>query len=267
MDPDDLIKRDGAAAMERVLGGVRSLLDTLWEHERDLLPLDTPEAKAGLKARLKDQCDTIADPDIRALYWRELSERYSAFAFPKREQAEWRGGKQEWRGGRGAPPPRQSSPEDKNRLRRAAGGGARDALAAAILAGLIRHPQEIRRHADMLARAPGLDRRFDLLIDLAEGGDLDSARIATIFAEHGFSLPSPAEFANMPWPFVSDGADPLLAADALAAAIAKLVEEPAIDAAIAAATERFDMDEQQRLLARKRDIGERLRELTARARA
>ena len=267
MDPDDLLKRDGAAAMERVLSEASSLLDTLWQHERDLLPLTTPEAKAGLKARLKDHADTIADPEIRALYWRELQERYSAFAFPKREQQEWQPARKEWNKGDRKPPQQRSSPENQSRLRHASTGGARDALSAAVIAGLIRHPQEIRRHADALARAPGLDPRFDALLDLAESGAaLESEALATIFAERGFAVPSPGEFSHMPWPFVSDGADRAAAVEALAAAIAMLVEEPAIDAAIEDATGRFDLDEQQRLLARKRELAERLRLVTSRDR-
>ncbi len=56
MDPDDLIKRDGSAAMARALGEGRSLLDTVWEHERNAAPLETPEDKAGLKARSAGAC-------------------------------------------------------------------------------------------------------------------------------------------------------------------------------------------------------------------
>jgi DNA primase len=120
----------------------------------------------------------------------------------------------------------------------------------------------------MIARAPGLDPRFDALIDIGESGAaLESSQVATIFAERGLDVPSTSDFSNMPWPFVSQGADPALAVDALAAAVAKLLEEPAIDAAIEQATERFDVAEQKRLRERKRDIGERLRELTTRARA
>ena len=66
----------------------------------------------------------------------------------------------------------------------------------------------------------------------------------------------------MPWPFLQDEADPAKARDALAAAVAMLTEEPALDAAIAAATERFDMDEQARLRARKASLAEQLREIS-----
>lgn len=268
MDPDDVVKRDGAAAMERLLSGAASLLDTLWEHERDALPLATPEAKAGLKARLKDHVDTIADPEIRALYWRELQERYSAFAFPKREPREWQGGgKSEWRpgaraGGRPPPPPRPS-PAMAQRLNRSAQGGAREALAVAVIAGLMRYPGQIARHADALVRTPGLDPRFDLLLDASEAGArLENETIATIFESTGLTAPTPADYARIPWPFLRDGADASKACEALAAAVAMLTEEPALDAAIAAATERFDLEEQARLRQRKLFLAERLREVS-----
>ena len=268
LDPDDLLKREGPQAMERILGEAGSLLDMLWTHESQAAPLETPEDKAGLKARLLAHVETIGDPDIKALYRRELLERFSAFAFPKREQQPWQPGKSEWRGAGRTPQPRRSSPEDKQRLRHAAGDGARAALSAAVIAGFIRHPLLIARHADMLARSSGLDPRFDLLLDAADAGaTLESGTIATIFEQQGVSPPAPGDYARVPYPFVSDDADGELVADSLAAAVAMLVEEPAIDTAIEAATTRFDLAEQQRLLARKRELAERLREVTMRARA
>ena len=47
------------------------------QRERDAVPLASPEDKAGLKARLLDHVETIQHPDIRALYKRELLERFS----------------------------------------------------------------------------------------------------------------------------------------------------------------------------------------------
>ena len=96
LDPDDLIKREGPAAMERVLGEAKGLLETLWEYERDAQPLSTPEDKAGLKARLNAHVETIADPDIKALYRRELNDRFSAFAFPKRTKRNSASGKRDF---------------------------------------------------------------------------------------------------------------------------------------------------------------------------
>ena len=89
LDPDDLIRQQGAKAMEQLLAQPATLLDTLWVFERDAQPLRTPEDKAGLKERLLAHVEAIEHQDIRALYRRELLERYSAYAFPPREQRPW----------------------------------------------------------------------------------------------------------------------------------------------------------------------------------
>ncbi|PXA87056.1 DNA primase, partial [Nostoc sp. 3335mG] len=48
-DPDDVIRSGGRAAMETLLEAPEALVDRLWRHEEAALPLDTPEARAGLK--------------------------------------------------------------------------------------------------------------------------------------------------------------------------------------------------------------------------
>ena len=268
LDPDDLVRRDGAPALERLLGEARSLVDVLWSHECDAAPLVTPEDKAGLKARLLAQVETIGDPDIKALYRRELLERFSAFAFPRRQPdaQPWQLARGSWSPGKNRVQP--SPPENSKKLLAAAGGGARTALAAAVLAGLLRHPHLIARHADTLARASGLDLRFETVLDASETCQaLESAMLATIFSEQGLVPPAPDEYARVKYPFVSEGVDADLAADSLAAAVAMLCEEPAIDAAIDEATARFDVAEQQRLLLRKRELADRLRDVTVRRRA
>jgi DNA primase len=149
------------------------------------------------------------------------------------------------------------------RLNRSAQGGAREALAVAVIAGLMRYPGQIARHADALVRTPGLDPRFDLLLDASEAGArLENETITTIFESTGLTAPTPADYARIPWPFLRDGADASKACEALAAAVAMLTEEPALDAAIAAATERFDLEEQARLRQRKLFLAERLREVS-----
>jgi len=263
MDPDDLVKREGPQAIERVIADAVTLVDCLWSHERDAAPLETPEDKAGLKARLLAHVETIADRDIQSLYRRELTERFSAFAFPRREAQQWQAPRKEWRPGGRPPPPARSSPAAVQRLRQSAGGGARAALALAVIVGLMRHPDQISRHADALVRLPDLDPRFDALIDASEGSQpLEYAALVTIFETRSLTAPSPADYARMPWPFLKDEADAAKACEALAAAVAMLTEEPALDAAIAEATERFDLDEQARLRARKASLAERLREIS-----
>lgn len=255
LDPDDLIKREGAQAMQNLLAEPRTLLDTLWEHERDAVPLGTPEDKAGLKARLLAHVDTIADPDIKALYRRDLMDRFSAFAFPRRE-SNWQPGK--FSGGRGQPsaaPRHQKSPPLDMRAM----------LARAVIVGLVRHPSQIAVHSEALARITGVDPRIDVLLDFADAvPPLESANLATILAQKGLTAPAP----DVRYPFLVDGTEPAVAVEALAAAIMILAEEPMLDAAIEAATVRFEceptdetFDEQQRLLKRKLEFDSRLRQM------
>lgn len=263
MDPDDLIKRDGVAALEHLLANPRSLLDQLWEHERDALPLASPEDKAGLKARLMAHVETIGDRDIQALYRRELGDRFSSFAFPQREQREWKPGV------RGKAPVQRSDPAMMARLRKST--GSRDALSAAVLAGLMRFPQELARHGDALAHADLADPRFAALVDALDAGEaLETGHMSTILAVRGLAVPDPVEYASLRFGFLADDAEPDLARDSLAQAIGLLVERPALEAALAEATTRFERDlsegayaEQQRLLKRKLEFDARLRQMAS----
>ena len=77
----------------------------------------------------------------------------------------------------------------------------------------------------------------------------------------GIQTPPPD---NAMFSFLVEGTDPQVAREELAEAVALLVERPALEAAIAAATARFDTDpdgafaEQQRLRQRKLEIESRL---------
>ena len=282
MDPDDLLKAKGRPAMEELLSGARSLVDVLWEFERDAAPLATPEDKAGLKARLMAHVEAIQQPDIASLYKRELMDRYSAFAFPRRD-GQWqnrtgsgraafqpgaRAGK--WQPGRPAPAP--SSPESVERLRRASSGGARDALSAAVLAGLLRWPRLLPRHAEALARTPGLDPRFGVLLECCDAAEtLETEHLATILSGNGLDVPGAAEYSGLRFGFLAPDADAQHAATELAQAIDLLVERPLLETALAQATARFESElsddafaEQQRLLKRKLEFDSRLRQMATR---
>jgi DNA primase len=274
LDPDDLLKRDGPRGIEKLLGEARSLLDTLWTHERDAVPLNTPEDKAGLKARLMEHVKVIADQDIQSLYRRELMERFSDFAFPPREERSWSPPSR--RGpGKAAPPPRRTDPASAGRLRRAtSGGGAREALVGAVVTGLVRWPGEIARQTEALAMLASEDSRIDTLLEAFERqGELESAGLASILASKGISLPSSDDQTRLRLPFVIDGYDADQARQALREAIGLLVEQPALETALAAAMKRYETDltdearlEHERLRKRKLEFDTRLR-LMASARA
>ena len=259
-DPDDLLKENGPKAMEGMLSAPASLLDTLWHFERDAQPLDSPEAKAGLKARLLAHVDTIADQDIRALYRRELLDRFSQFAFPRRERS------QGWEG-RNFPARPVTSPTARSALKQLAGGHGRDVLLGAVLAGLERFPGEAERHGEDLAdlaerdakTAPAINRLFSLLDALESHGEKPISPAAGHIAS-----PDKNRFA-----FLREGTDPQVAREMLAEAVSLLVDRPALEAALAAATARFETDpegafaEQQRLLKRKLEFEARLGQMAS----
>ena len=267
LDPDDLIKAQGTAAMERLLASPASLIETLWEAEREAQPLATPEAKAGLKARLMAHVDTIADPEIKSLYRRELSDRFSAFAYPPRaarqapRSAFTPGQRQPWRGGPAIIP--GLSDDARARLAGLMAGGQRQSLLAAVIAGLARFPGEITRHAEALSALARIDREtapaIESLLELAEM--LDSRGPSAICSAQG----QPALPADIRYAFLDEGTESGEACEELAEAVSLLVERPALEAALAATIARFDSDpegsfaEQTRLRAQLLTVDERLK--------
>ncbi|GAA5050387.1 DNA primase [Erythrobacter westpacificensis] len=267
LDPDDLIKRDGRKGMDKLLEEPKSLLDLIWEHERDASTLTSPEDKAGLKARLIEHTEAIQHPDIRSLYRRELLERYGAFAYPPREfqRGSFRSNRPFDRNA-----PQRTPPDVAQRLRKATTGAFRDMLTAAVLNGLARHPGEIHRHADALLGLSRGDAKLaqavNFLLDHAQ--ELEASANSPISGQD--NLPPAPD--NTRFSFLMEGHDPDEAREDLAEAVALLVERPALEAAIAEATRHFDTDpegafaEQQRLRKRKLEIDSRLGQM-ARKRA
>ncbi len=260
LDPDDLIRQQGKEALERVFEDAATLVETIWRHESAALPLASPEDKAGLKARLLAHVDAIAERDIRALYRRDLLDRFSAFAFPPREARA-----STFHAHRPAAPRLQ--PERTAELRRTAQGGARDNFAQAVLAGLARHPGEIARNAEALlqlaAADPHLAPAIERLVEQAE--PLEGANLRPISAAVG-----EAPYGELRYSFLDPGHDPAEAGADLAEAVTLLVERPALEAAIAAATARFTIDpeaafaEQQRLRTTKLAMEARIGQLARR---
>lgn len=153
-DPDDLIRAEGPAAMEAVLGAAEPLVERLWNHEQASAPLDTPEQKAALKQRLSAITDTIAHPDVRAHYVHAFRERYDAlfFARPAFQPRHQRGGgaRSGWqrdRRGNWKPP----LPPAGTEARAIGASGMEQRLLRAVLASLLRHPEQIALHREMLS--------------------------------------------------------------------------------------------------------------------
>ena len=280
LDPDDLLKAQGPQALLDLLGEATPLVEALWQAERDAQVVVTPEAKAGLKARLIAHVDAIGDQDIRSLYRRELLDRFSGWAFPARPPREQNASFQRGAFRRGPPPPERLTPAAAHRLNRAASASP-DKLLGAVIAGFLRFPEALVRHSDALARLAPTDARIASLIDvLVESGDacsdggqvLDRQGIATILAKRKLQPPAILDYAGLPFAFLAEDAEPAAARADLAEAMALLVERPALEAALAAAERRFAEDpegawaEQQRLLQTRLALERRMMQrATARA--
>ena len=240
-DPDDLARSGGRDAVEALFKRTDPLVEILWRHERDAVPLETPETRAGLRRRLADLAKTIGDPDVREQYLAEFRRRFDTlFASPPAPQR--RGPYRP--NGRGFPPPHQPASSAARSI--GTGGGMERLLGRAVLAGLVRYPQAIAAHADAIAvialgDAP-LGRLRAAMLDAAfRGQPLEPQTLATILADAGLAdVAEDLRRTNgLAFSFLRGNAEPGRALRDLGAAIEALAAKPELDAALAAATTRL----------------------------
>ena len=72
LDPDDLIKAQGAPAMQRVLDQAQPMVNLLWARETEGRNFDSPERKATLDKTLRAALARIKDVTIRSHYEAEI---------------------------------------------------------------------------------------------------------------------------------------------------------------------------------------------------
>jgi len=80
MDPDDLVRRDGAKAMDEQLDRAMSLFDMIWMMHTKGRRTDTPESRAAIEKKLYNVIASIADGTVQGYYktlikdriWKEL---------------------------------------------------------------------------------------------------------------------------------------------------------------------------------------------------
>jgi DNA primase len=239
-DPDDLVRARGPAAFEALLKAPESLVSRLWEYEKAAEPLDTPEQKAGLKQRLTELSNSIADANVRQEYLADFRRRFDDLYAKKRTPyVERKPQRNAQKNGRWAPPAPVGGNHPAAQGIRA--GGIDRVLAKAVLAGLINHPTEIARHMDVLDRLKQADgalgQLFRAVVDFAiEEQALDSARLVTILASSGFDEVAGDLLRADRATFAPKGADEARARADLDEAIHILVSRPEIDAELAEAT-------------------------------
>jgi DNA primase len=78
LDPDDLVRQQGPAALDACLGRARPLVDVLFEREWGGGDWSTPERRAGLEKTLKGLIARIEDESVRGHYRQALGARLEA---------------------------------------------------------------------------------------------------------------------------------------------------------------------------------------------
>ncbi len=182
LDPDDLIRAQGAGAMRAVLEAAVPMVNLLWSRETAGREFDSPERKATLDKTLRAVIATIKDPSIRGHYGEAIKQMRWALFGARKPVA--RAGFQPGRFGK-APPALATAGAKASLL--AGGAEVEDQLReAVILATLIANPQVVAGFEsdleqmdcqgpghlalrDAILAHQGPDLRAALAADLGEG--------------------------------------------------------------------------------------------------
>ena len=147
-DPDDLIRAQGAGAMQALLDQAIPMVHLLWQRETEGKIFDSPERKAALDKTLRGQIKTIKDPSIRQHYGDEIKRLRWELFNPKRaaQHRSYTGGKGKWQ------PPQTPMPGTKSSILAASDGAIEDHLSeAVILATLLKNPEILPEFEDQLS--------------------------------------------------------------------------------------------------------------------
>ena len=81
MDPDDLVRSQGADALRGLLDAAVPMVSLLWQRETEGRVFDSPERRAGLDKTLRSLIAKIKDPSVRSHYGAAIAElRFALFA-------------------------------------------------------------------------------------------------------------------------------------------------------------------------------------------
>lgn len=191
VDPDELIAESGAAAMLARIKESRPFADALFERERDAGPLDTPEARTGLRQRLRALAGRIGDGELAGAYRDALNARCQALfavAPAQRGASAAAGRRGRWRDGPPPPaPPSAAARAAANRLARRL-----DPVAAVLARQALALPELVDDHLETLqARGfgdPALAALAGAVIQIRlECDHLDTDSLRRHLAARGFS--------------------------------------------------------------------------------
>ena len=97
LDPDDVIKSQGAGAMQKLVDAAIPMVQLLWQRETEGKNFDSPERKAALDKTLREKIKLIADPSIRSHYGQAIKDMRWAL-FSNRKPTQRRATQRKWTG-------------------------------------------------------------------------------------------------------------------------------------------------------------------------
>jgi DNA primase len=261
-DPDTLVRRGGAAAMQAVLETARPLAEALFDLLREGAGSGTPEARAAFRKRLEDAAGRIPDRTLASEYRSSLLDRF----FSERA-AERAAGRVSNRGAPAKPRPVNGHKVHRPAISAEGAGAERARVLTAIL---LRHPDLLRDvgHAyEMLALPPPQGALRDAIFGAAETLDvLDSPGLMTHLAQSGLADAAAQIVTETHVPLPACARPTAMAAEAEAGwwHFFGLLDPGRLDAEIDAARQRMaescDDDSQRRLVALVRARAGLLRE-------
>ena len=152
MDPDDLIKAQGAPAMQAVLDQAKPMVQLLWQRETEGRVFDSPERRAALDKILRGHLARITDQSIRNHYADEMKRlRRALFGTQDGPARPFQPGPFRPRG-KYAPPGGALATTRSSLLAQAQGPVDEVLREAVILATLILHPSLIHRFESAVDR-------------------------------------------------------------------------------------------------------------------
>jgi DNA primase len=257
-DPDDVLREQGPAALKSQLSETVPFVERLFATERDREPLDTPERRAALKARLRHAAGLIGDKDLAGEYREALMRRFDALFAREGAAAPVRSGRS-WRRDPRAPAyvDAPSTPEAKTAAK--ALSRSVDPVAAALAKGAIDDPHCLDDHLEEVQRRgfgdPALDDLAREIVALRLSADLlDSEALHRHLAARGYSvLLGEIDKAALKSgaPFLVPDVSPTLARSHWSQAFAHVIRTSALESEIETAkanlADRSDMEALERL--------------------
>ena len=196
-DPDDVLREQGPAALRSQLSQTTPFVEVLFTRERDVEPLDTPERRSGLKARLRTAAGLIQDKDLAQAYREDFFARLDAlWARPAPAQGQAYGERRPFTGRassgrRGERPQMPGPPSAEGRAAARRLAVSLDPMAAAVAKGAIEQPVWLDDHVEALQvhglGHPALNALASAIVRLRLEADvLDSEVLKRHLASSGF---------------------------------------------------------------------------------